>query len=704
VVDIATLGIVVKSQGVKEAERDLRGLETQSGKAERRAATLGKAWGVALGAVAAGATVAAVGLSKWVRNGIEAERVQSQLAARIKSTGAAAGLAVRDLNKMADALQRATTFDDESIGSAQATLLTFTRVGKENFEAATEAVLNMSTALGTDLNAAALQVGKALNDPVQGLTALSRAGVQFSEAQKDTIKQLVETGRTADAQRVILRELETQMGGSARAARDTLGGALAALRNSFDNLLEGNSGGLRGTREAVEGLNRSLNDPQLKQGVDALAGGLLKAAAAAVQAAGQLGSFLQQYRNFLSSKGFARPNEDTALKDLVTRRAKLVEQLKRQESGGLFGGVDPIGKALGIPDKITSALRQQIAEADALIARQKQLARLGDWQEGRVTRKAGQGIFANVTSDPNASKPAVLDVSTGDVSVPKVKAAAYRELASSVRDAAAAVLDFTNDERALTAASLDMERAKSQALVAFERIRAEMSGPLAVAEFEHIQAMQEIQRLGEEAGVGASAIEAAQERERKAYEGTTEAIREQMKAAENPRVFAAMDNFRRSAVDGLLDFASGAKSAKDAAMDFFDNLAQQLLRASANSLISKLFGQTGSDGGGTPGGGFLSSLFSALLGGAKGFARGGYTGDGGRNEPAGLVHRGEYVVNASMVRRLGGPSGVEQRVNGGAQFVQNVSYTIEGRVSREVESQIAARTGTAVQRAIMRNR
>jgi hypothetical protein len=96
----------------------------------------------------------------------------------------------------------------------------------------------MAQALGQDLNGAALQVGKALNDPILGVSALGRAGVQFSESQKEMIRSLVETGRTADAQRIILAELETQSGGSALAARGTLGGALKALNEAFGDLFE----------------------------------------------------------------------------------------------------------------------------------------------------------------------------------------------------------------------------------------------------------------------------------------------------------------------------------------------------------------------------------------------------------------------------------------------------------------------------------
>jgi hypothetical protein len=299
VADIASLGIKVTTTGAKEAARDLKALERQADATEKRGVSLGKVFGAA---IAGGVFIAGAAMKKYIANTIEAEQVQAQLEQRIKSTGGAAGLTVAELNKMAEALQFSTTFDDESIGGAQAVLLTFTKLGRDVFPRATEAVLDMSIALGTDLKSSALQVGKALNDPVKGITALSRAGVQFSEAQKDTIKRLAETGKVAEAQQIILAELETQMGGSARAARDTLGGALQALKNSFNNLLEGDAGGggMIETREAVEQLNTALNDPGIRSAIDTIAGGVARLVSEMVSAIPHIARFASELGGAMS--------------------------------------------------------------------------------------------------------------------------------------------------------------------------------------------------------------------------------------------------------------------------------------------------------------------------------------------------------------------------------------------------------------------
>jgi hypothetical protein len=183
----------------------------------------------------------------------ESERSIAQLNATIESTGGIAGQTISDLTDYSSALQRVTTFNDEAIQGAQGLLLTFTKIRGPVFVQATDAVLDMATA-HIDLKSASIAVGKALNDPIKGVTALSRQGVQFSESQKDVIKNLVETGHKAEAQALILKELQVEFGGSARAARDTLGGALTALGNAWDDLKEKVGGSAGVFRDVIESM------------------------------------------------------------------------------------------------------------------------------------------------------------------------------------------------------------------------------------------------------------------------------------------------------------------------------------------------------------------------------------------------------------------------------------------------------------------
>ncbi len=166
-------------------------------------------------------------------------RAQTAVETAIKSTGGAAGLSAEELFRMASGLQAMTTFGDEGIlQDVTAPLLTFTKVAGPEFERAQGLVLDMSTLLKTDLKSAAMQVGKALNDPVKGVSSLAEAGVQFSADQQKMIKALVETGDVARAQGIILSELENQFGGQAAAAAGAPLGQWRQLQNAIGDVKE----------------------------------------------------------------------------------------------------------------------------------------------------------------------------------------------------------------------------------------------------------------------------------------------------------------------------------------------------------------------------------------------------------------------------------------------------------------------------------
>lgn len=191
----------------------------------------------AVATAAAGAAAIAFGVSS-VKSFQESENAVAQLNAVLKSTKGVAGVTAKAATNLANSLQKVTKFSDEEVLSAENMLLTFTKISKDIFPKATKTVLDMSTALGQDTKASAIQLGKALQDPILGITALRRVGVNFSKDQKEVVKNLVETGRSAEAQRLILKELNTEFGGSAEAAGKTFSGRLEILKNQFDEIKE----------------------------------------------------------------------------------------------------------------------------------------------------------------------------------------------------------------------------------------------------------------------------------------------------------------------------------------------------------------------------------------------------------------------------------------------------------------------------------
>lgn len=190
-----------------------------------------------LGVAAAGAAVVAFGVTS-VKAFEDSQNRIAQTNAVLKSTGEIAGITADAVTKLATSLEKQTKFSDEDVRSVENLLLTFTSIGKDIFPQATKTVLDMATALGEDTKSASIQLGKALQDPVLGVTALRRVGVNFNSAQQEVIKNLVDTGKSAEAQRLIMAELSKEFGGSAAAAGDTFAGKIEKMKNQFNNLQE----------------------------------------------------------------------------------------------------------------------------------------------------------------------------------------------------------------------------------------------------------------------------------------------------------------------------------------------------------------------------------------------------------------------------------------------------------------------------------
>jgi hypothetical protein len=191
-----------------------------------------------------GVTVAAVAMGAIAKVAIDrAERMNSAYAITeqvIKQTGGAANVTAEELKEMARQSSILTGFDKALVTESQNVLLTFKNLrnelgeGNDVFDRTAALVLDISATMGTDAKSGALQLGKALNDPISQMGALSRAGLTFSKSQQDMIKDLARSGNLLEAQTIILGELESQLGGTAKAAADDSD----KIARSFDEITE----------------------------------------------------------------------------------------------------------------------------------------------------------------------------------------------------------------------------------------------------------------------------------------------------------------------------------------------------------------------------------------------------------------------------------------------------------------------------------
>lgn len=285
-VDLAKLLVTLEAQNAKYLKK-LEQSEKRGDRWEKRAkknvAGVKKAF-VQLGGV--------VGLSlltrKIVRATKEQEQAVKQLEQGLASTGGVVGRSLEELTQKAADFQKATTFGDEEIIRGMSQLVTFTNIAGEQFDRTTQAALDLSVRMDQDLKSSIVQLGKALNDPIANLSALSRTGIQFSDQQKTMIKRLVESNRLMEAQDVILKELERQFGGSAAAARNTFGGALEGLGNAFNDLFEAGEG-LDDAKQSVESMTNLLQDPEVIKGINNFTSALIDGFSEIIELAAKTG-------------------------------------------------------------------------------------------------------------------------------------------------------------------------------------------------------------------------------------------------------------------------------------------------------------------------------------------------------------------------------------------------------------------------------
>jgi hypothetical protein len=230
------------SKGVDAAQRDL-------GKLSKSTSGMGSSFGGAMkgiGAVAAVGGLAVAGVATALtavgKAAQESVSVTKSTEAIIKSTGGAANVTADQVGKLATAISNKTGIDDEQIQAAQNLILTFKNVKNAGegqaamFDRATQAAADLSAAGFGSLDSTAKSLGKALNDPIKGVTALSRAGVTFTAQQKDQIKALQESGDLLGAQAIVMAEVESQVGGVAEAAASPFDKLNVMLNNFMETV------------------------------------------------------------------------------------------------------------------------------------------------------------------------------------------------------------------------------------------------------------------------------------------------------------------------------------------------------------------------------------------------------------------------------------------------------------------------------------
>ena len=233
------------SRGITKAIRDFKKLDGAGQRSAFALLNTDKAFTSAsktfakFGGIAAG--VAGIVGGSLANAAYESQKVMRQTEAIIKATGGAAGMTSKQISDLATSLSMKTGVDDEAIQTGLNLLLTFKQIrnevgeGNDIFNQASALTLDLANVFGS-VDSAAIQLGKALSNPIKGVTALQRSGINFTDQQKDQIKTLVQSGKVLDAQKVILKEIQQQVGGTAAASATAFDRMKVAIGNVQEEL------------------------------------------------------------------------------------------------------------------------------------------------------------------------------------------------------------------------------------------------------------------------------------------------------------------------------------------------------------------------------------------------------------------------------------------------------------------------------------
>lgn len=318
-------------RGLKDADKGMSSVSDKVKNFGQNLTSLGgnmTAFGAPFAAIAA---VAANAWDNW-------DDAMDQTRAVLQSTGGAAGMTLNDISDLGDELQRQTGIIKTNIVGGENMLLTFTNIGHSVFPRATKAALDLSVAMKQDMKSSVQQLGKALNDPINMLSSLTRVGVTFTDQQTDMIKTMQEAGDVAGAQGIVLAEIEREFGGSAAALADPIDHLKAsvndlaidvgsAFTDSLNGIIEVAMPFIESLTEWVDENHQLVGTILLIGGALAVIGPILAVIGTGLTAIGGLfavvfspiglivaavaGLFLAIQNNFLGIRDFLQPVIDT---------------------------------------------------------------------------------------------------------------------------------------------------------------------------------------------------------------------------------------------------------------------------------------------------------------------------------------------------------------------------------------------------------
>jgi len=203
------------------------GLKKAAGQTTTFGSMATKAFNIAKGAML-GLTLAAIRyIPILAQMGAESRKADIQLKFMLENMqglGKATDMTVKRMDDYAQAVNVATGIDDEQIKAVQKKLLVFKSLRDTadelggTFDRTTKAAIDLAAGGFGDMEANAIKLGRVLENPMANLTALNRAGITFTQVEKDKITALQKSGKLFEAQDMVLKSIENRVSGLAEAS------------------------------------------------------------------------------------------------------------------------------------------------------------------------------------------------------------------------------------------------------------------------------------------------------------------------------------------------------------------------------------------------------------------------------------------------------------------------------------------------------
>ncbi|MEQ6272195.1 phage tail tape measure protein, partial [Escherichia coli] len=568
--------------------------------------------------------------------------------------------------------------------------------GEAQIASISQSVARFSSASGVEVDKVAEAFGKLTTDPTSGLTAMAR---QFHNVTAEQIAYVAQLQRSGDE------------AGALQAANE------AATKGFDDQTrrLKENMGTLETWADRTARAFKSMWDAVLDIGRPDTAQEMLIKAEAAFKKADDIWN-LRKDDYFVNDEARARYWDDREKARLALEAARKKAEQQSQQDKNAQQQSDTEASRLKYTEEAQKAYERLQTPLEKYTARQEELNKAlkdgkilqADYntlmaaakKDYEATLKKPKGVKVSAGDRQEDSAHAALLTLQAELRTLEKHAGANEKISQQRRDLWKAESQFAVLEEAAQRRQLS---AQEKSLLAHKDETLEYKRQLAVlgdkvTYQEHLNALaQQADKFAQQQRAKRAAIDAKKRGltdRQAAREATEQRLKEQYGdnplalnnvMSEQKKTWAAEDQLRGSWMAGLKSgWSEWEESATDsmsqvksAATQTFDGIAQNMAamltgseqnwRSFTRSVLSMMteillkqamvgiVGSIGSAIGGAVGGGASASGGTAIQAAAAKFhfATGGFTGTGGKYEPAGIVHRGEFVFTKEATSRIG---------------------------------------------------